>query len=211
MAVERFYALRRIGADNVYIVHGIAVSTVLARWYADLRLLGSVFAIAAVALTFTAAAALRQAQRQRIATARWRSAAQLADDELQRRTAVEAQLRQSQKLEALGQMAGSIAHDFGNILTVVIGHLDRLKGHLADPQLARRAKSASDAAERGAQAIRALLAFARRQPLRQETCDPNTTLQTMRPAVAAGARRALPACAGFRGGHLARDRGRQSA
>ncbi len=184
--VERFYALRRIDGYDEYIVHGVAVATALARWYADLRLLGSVFAIAGVALTFTAALALRQAQRERVATARWRSAAQLADDELQRRTAVEAQLRQSQKLEALGQMAGSIAHDFGNLLTVVIGNLDRLKARLTDPEFMRPLRSASDAAERGAQAIRALLAFARRQPLRQETCDLNVTLQSMRPLLQQG-------------------------
>ena len=174
--VERFYAVRRIGDYNVYVVHGIGVSATLARWHADLRMFGGFFAVGGAALTFLAALALQQARRERIATDRWRAAAQLANDEMQQRAAVEERLRHGQKMEALGQMAGSIAHDFNNILFVIGSSLEFLQGQQNDPRLERKVNVASDAVDRGARAIRSLLAFARRQPLHPKACNPATVL-----------------------------------
>ncbi len=79
-------------------------------------------------------------------------------------------LRQSQKMEAVGQLTGGIAHDFNNMLAVVIGSLDLMERKL-DPQnhqLRRYIATADDAAQRAALLTQRLLAFSRQQPLKPE-------------------------------------------
>jgi PAS domain S-box-containing protein len=75
------------------------------------------------------------------------------------------QLRQSQKMEALGQLTGGIAHDFNNLLTVVVGGLDIIAKRADDPKLKSYAENALAAAERGARLTGQLLAFSRVQRL----------------------------------------------
>jgi two-component system CheB/CheR fusion protein len=85
-----------------------------------------------------------------------------------------AQLHQAQKMEAIGNLTGGMAHDFNNMLGVVIGNLDLLrdlKGH--DPDVDELSREALDAAFRGADLTRRLLAFARQQPLRPQRVDVN--------------------------------------
>ncbi|MEO6112870.1 MAG: PAS domain-containing protein [Sphingomicrobium sp.] len=79
--------------------------------------------------------------------------------------AAQDQLRQSQKMEALGQLTGGIAHDFNNLLTVVVGGLDLIAKQVDDPKLLRYATNALSAAERGARLTGQLLAFSRIQRL----------------------------------------------
>ncbi|MGI8931655.1 MAG: PAS domain-containing protein [Sphingomicrobium sp.] len=79
--------------------------------------------------------------------------------------AAQDQLRQSQKMEALGQLTGGIAHDFNNLLTVVVGGLDMIAKQVEDPRLLRYANNALSAAERGARLTAQLLAFSRIQRL----------------------------------------------
>ena len=79
--------------------------------------------------------------------------------------AAQEQLRQSQKMEALGQLTGGIAHDFNNLLTVVVGGLDIIAKRADDPKLKRYAENALAAAERGARLTAQLLAFSRVQRL----------------------------------------------
>jgi signal transduction histidine kinase/CheY-like chemotaxis protein len=81
-------------------------------------------------------------------------------------------LRQSQKMEELGQLTGGIAHDFNNTLTVITGTIDILAEAVSDkPQLATITRLISEAADRGAEMTRHLLAFARRQPLQPRETD----------------------------------------
>ena len=89
--------------------------------------------------------------------------------------ATEAQLRQSQKMEALGQLTGGIAHDYNNMLAVVIGSLELLNRKLADPgPLAKRyIDAAMDGARRSAALTQRLLAFSRQQPLKPQSVDAN--------------------------------------
>jgi PAS domain S-box-containing protein len=88
---------------------------------------------------------------------------------------LEHQLAQSQKMEAVGQLTGGIAHDFNNILTVITGTIEILADGVADkPNLAAIAKLIDEAAERGADLTRQLLAFARKQPLQPRETDINT-------------------------------------
>jgi signal transduction histidine kinase len=78
----------------------------------------------------------------------------------------EAALRQGQKMEAIGQLTGGMAHDFNNILQVIQANLDLVKGDVGTvPAALARLQSAAAAAERGAGLTQQLLAFARRQPL----------------------------------------------
>jgi PAS domain S-box-containing protein len=82
------------------------------------------------------------------------------------REAAETKLRQSQKLEAIGQLTGGVAHDFNNLLMAVLGNLDLAKKHAADdPKLSRLIDGALQGARRGASLTQRLLAFARRQDL----------------------------------------------
>ena len=93
--------------------------------------------------------------------------------EVQARSAAEEQLRQSQKLEAIGGLTGGVAHDFNNLLQVIAGNLHLLARHEPDnAQVQRRVAAAIAAVERGAKLSAQLLAFARRQPLSPAVHNP---------------------------------------
>ena len=90
------------------------------------------------------------------------------------RMALESQLRQAQKMEAIGQLTGGIAHDFNNILTVVIGMNEIMADAVRNnPRLREIAKTIDEAATRGAQLTQRMLAFARKQPLNPGSLDFN--------------------------------------
>jgi PAS domain S-box-containing protein len=94
--------------------------------------------------------------------------------DLTEKHAAEAQIRQAQKMEAVGQLTGGVAHDFNNILTVITGTIGILSDAVADqPPLVAIARMIDDAAERGASLTRHLLAFARKQPLQPRDVDVN--------------------------------------
>ena len=94
--------------------------------------------------------------------------------DLTEKLAAEAQFRQAQKMEAVGQLTGGVAHDFNNILTVITGTIGILADAVADrPELAAIARMIDEAAERGASLTRHLLAFARKQPLQPREIDVN--------------------------------------
>ncbi len=105
----------------------------------------------------------------------------------QRRT--QAALAQAQKMEAIGQLTGGLAHDFNNMLTVVIGNLVALKeNHPDDPLTENFVEPAMHAANRGAELIRRLLGFARRQPLEPRPVEVNELILGMSKLI----RRSLP-------------------
>lgn len=90
------------------------------------------------------------------------------------RRLTEQKLARAQKMELIGQLSGGMAHDFNNVLGVIIGNLDLLARRTkADPIGEELRSEASHAALRGADLTRRLLAFARRQPLRPETTSVN--------------------------------------
>jgi PAS domain S-box-containing protein len=108
--------------------------------------------------------------------------------DLTEKQAAEAQFRQAQKMDAVGQLTGGVAHDFNNILTVITGTIGILADAVTDdPQLSAIAKMIDDAAERGASLTKHLLAFARKQPLQPREIDVNTlvleTIKLLRPTL----------------------------
>jgi two-component system, cell cycle sensor histidine kinase and response regulator CckA len=97
-----------------------------------------------------------------------------------KRVELEAQLRQAQKMEAVGQLTGGIAHDFNNLLTVIIGNAEALAMELGQhPALKTTAELVLAAAERGAELTQRLLTFGRRQTLRPEPIDLNEAVKSM--------------------------------
>jgi signal transduction histidine kinase len=89
---------------------------------------------------------------------------------------LETQLRQSQKMDAIGQLTGGLAHDFNNMLAVIIGSLHLLKRRMARGEIEdadRFLENALDGAQRAATLTSRLLAFARQQALSPEPIDPN--------------------------------------
>ena len=85
---------------------------------------------------------------------------------------LQAQLRQAQRLEAVGQITGGVAHDFNNLLTVILGNAEVIEKGLTENTLLRElAELTRMAAERGAKLIRQLLAFSRQQPLDPKPVD----------------------------------------
>jgi PAS domain S-box-containing protein len=111
----------------------------------------------------------RVAERTRsLAAANERLAAEIAE-----RQRTEEALRQSQKLEAIGQLTSGVAHDFNNLLTGVLGNLELLERRLKSEGSLRRLRSARAAAERGTRLTHQLLAFSRKQRLAPTPLDLN--------------------------------------
>ena len=130
------------------------------------------------------------AERTRIATERRRAEQELAalaaslEQQVTARTSelqnAEDALRQSQKMEAVGQLTGGVAHDFNNLLTVIRSATDLLKRpDLSDDRRARYIEAISDTADRAAKLTGQLLAFARRQALKPEIIDVGQSLRVI--------------------------------
>jgi signal transduction histidine kinase len=115
------------------------------------------------------------------ANARLSLANQSLVEQISRREEVETQLRQAQKMEAVGQLTGGMAHDFNNMLGVIVGALDLMRRRLKTDEYDIRhyIDSAMKATERSAALIQRLLAFARQQPLAPEAVDANKMIADM--------------------------------
>jgi PAS domain S-box-containing protein len=98
------------------------------------------------------------------------------------RRQLESQLRQAQKMEAVGQLAGGVAHDFNNLLTVIGGRCYLMLGKLpSDDPLRRELELVRGAAERAARLTHQLLAFSRKQVLEPRVLDLNETVTGIEP------------------------------
>ncbi|MBR1270207.1 PAS domain S-box protein [Bradyrhizobium sp. AUGA SZCCT0222] len=110
-----------------------------------------------------------------------RREAQLKLDQMQ------AQLAESQKLDALGQLTGGVAHDFNNLLMIVSGSLHTLrKGASDDPKMQRALAAIDGATKRGAALTSQLLTFARRQSVNPQTVDVTERIKTVRDVLHTG-------------------------
>ncbi len=99
--------------------------------------------------------------------------AEALEAETEERQRTGAILQQAQKMEAIGQLTGGVAHDFNNVLAAIIGNLELAQARAIDPVVKKFLANAQQAAERGAKLTDHLLSFARKQPLKREVCDLN--------------------------------------
>jgi two-component system NtrC family sensor kinase len=168
-SIERRFAVHRIPEYPVYVTAGIETSLIKSQIVSRLAS-HLIFGIPATAMLLTATALVLRRTRRVFA-------------EIDQRRVVESQLRQSQKMEAIGQLTGGIAHDFNNILMVVIGNLDfasrRLPEMPADARFSRWIENALHGAKRAASLTQQLLAFARRQPLDPRPTDVNALIREL--------------------------------
>ena len=101
-------------------------------------------------------------------------------EDISQRRALEMQLRQGQKMEAIGRLAGGIAHDFNNLLGVIIGYSDLVSEHIgADSQLHNPVEQIKKAGSRASALTRQLLAFSRQQVLETKVLNLNTIIEEM--------------------------------
>lgn len=105
------------------------------------------------------------------------------------RAAYESRILQSKSLEALGRLAGGVAHDFNNMLTVIVGTVDLLKFEQEDnKELERDLQNIGEAASKAAELTAQLLAFGRKQVLEPQVLQPNDVILALQPLL----RRSLP-------------------
>ena len=117
----------------------------------------------------------------RARTAELSDAYERLQQESAERATAEDNLRQLQKMEAVGQLTGGIAHDFNNLLQIVTGNLDLMLRSLPpeDVRMRRMATNAAAGATRAATLTQRLLAFSRRQPLAPRATDPNQLIDSL--------------------------------
>jgi len=100
--------------------------------------------------------------------------------DISERRHLESQLRQAQKMEAVGRLAGGVAHDFNNLLMVIKGHTELLLNSLdSSEQIARKIEQIDKSADRASALTRQLLAFSRRQVLQPQVMNVNSTIEEM--------------------------------
>jgi len=139
--------------------------------YAGLILLATMGALVIAVLSFAQAQLSRRAQQLANANTR-------LQEEMEERRKTEEALRQSHKMEAIGQLSGGIAHDFNNLIMIVKGNLRLLQRKLSDRDSAAvYITSADEALDRAAHLTQRILAFSRRQPLTPERVHLSTLAQ----------------------------------
>ncbi len=153
-------AYKRLANYPVYVAIWRTRDAVLGEWLAAVAGYAAIGTPAVILLVTLTLVALRRTQREQAALAQ-------ARDAIAQRAALEAQLHQAQKLEAVGLLTAGIAHDFNNQLTVIISNIGLLSANLADADLRRQRLigAALSAADRAAGLTRRLLGFVRSGPV----------------------------------------------
>lgn len=150
-SLERILGYQKVRGYEVYVVAGIEKAAITEEFWRTTLLQLAVGVPIALSLLALSLYALRRAESYR--------------DEVMRREAAEAALKQGQRLEALGQLTGGVAHDFNNLLMVIQGSAQRIKRTLSgDTRLTRSLQAIEEAVNRGSTLTRQLLSFSRRQP-----------------------------------------------
>lgn len=176
--VERLNAYTQVRNYPLFISFSIETDAILSRWHESVAIYGAYALLAALALSGLSWIALRQYRAQLAASRRWQETASRLSVEMTARETAEEALRQSQKMEAVGQITGGVAHDFNNLLQAIASNLHILSGKV--PADARRFTEASmQAVERGSELVRQMMAFARRQSLEPRPVDVATLIAGM--------------------------------
>jgi two-component system NtrC family sensor kinase len=155
--IDRRIGARRLEGFPVYVLAGTELAAIRAEWLATMSS-HLLFGLPATALLFAVLGlALQRTKR--------------LHDEEERRETAEAALRQSQRLEAIGQLTGGVAHDFNNLLMVVSGSVQRLRRDLVEDKHKRLLDMITTATQRGENLTRQLLSYSRRQMLAPQIID----------------------------------------
>jgi two-component system NtrC family sensor kinase len=155
--IERKVAYRKVAGFPVFVVAGLETQAIRAQWFSQMAS-HLIFGLpATAALIAIVLLALKRTRR--------------FYEEATRRQAAENALKQSQRLEALGQLTGGVAHDFNNLLMVIGGSAQRLKRRHHDPADLRSLDMIESAVRKGSNLTRQLLSFARRQSLSPKVID----------------------------------------
>jgi two-component system, NtrC family, sensor kinase len=163
--VQRRIAFRKLGYADLYVSDGLQTDEIYAGW---IRQMASHLIFGIPATLFLFGLVLLTMRRTKAFYA-----------ETERRELAEQALRQSQKMEAVGQLTGGVAHDFNNLLTIIIGNLGIAKRGVVEARAERALNNALIGAERAAQLTQRLLAFSRRQPLNPRVIDVNKLIASI--------------------------------
>jgi signal transduction histidine kinase/ActR/RegA family two-component response regulator len=178
---ERVYAYRKLGHWPLFVGFGVETAALLAIWHRNLVLFGGVAFGASLLLLLATSLAMTRARAERRAMARLAETLEELRRETAGREAADSRARQAQRLEALGQLAGGIAHDVNNVLQASASGARLIARHPDDPErVARLAAMVLEASERGASVARRLLAFARQGELRAAQVDARALLEDLR-------------------------------
>ena len=172
--VGRLFVYRRLPNLPIYVVHGYATATIRGEWI-DRMASHLIFGLPATLMLFAlAVVASRRAHRQADVLARLSA-------EQGRRELAEESLRQSQKMNAVGQLTAGIAHDFNNLLTGIGGAVEMMGRRVGQPspEFKRFLELAQAGVGRAATLTQRLLAFSRQQPLQIEVIDINKLVAGM--------------------------------
>ena len=164
--IDRRIGYRKLTGFPVYVLAGVERSAIVHEWLAYMSS-HLVFGLPATAFLFFGLwLALRRTER--------------LYDEADRREAAEGALRQSQRLEAIGQLTGGVAHDFNNLLMIISGSVQRLRAELSDKKQTRLLDMIATATQRGESLTRQLLTYSRRQTLTPQVIDLSQRLPLLR-------------------------------
>jgi len=168
--IERLFSYRQLGAYPVYVSVGLKRSAVVAGWAWLMAGYLTIGLVASISLFLLAWLALRRSTAADAAMA-------AAQNHAERREVAEASLLHIQKMDVVGQLTGGIAHDFNNLLAVITGNVELILRKPEDTgRVARVARAAFQAAQRGQRLIEQLLVFSRRQIMRPVTLNLNRLL-----------------------------------
>ncbi|MGG5821215.1 ATP-binding protein [Falsiroseomonas sp. HW251] len=177
---ERLFAYRRLGNWPLHVSFGVEMHELVARWRRNLVLYGGVAIGASMLLLLASSLAIQRARAERAASTRLAATIEELKRETAGREAAETRVRQAQRLEALGQLAGGIAHDVNNVLQAAASGARLIQRRPAEAdQVKRLAGMVLEASERGASVARRLLAFARQGELRAAAVEARAMLEDL--------------------------------
>jgi two-component system NtrC family sensor kinase len=162
--IDRIHAIVQVGNYPVYVSYGLSLAAMTSMWLVDLAIFGFFAASASVGLFLVSLLALRRVRSEQRLVQQWQ-------DEVHRREQAEHTLRQTQKMEALGQLTGGVAHDFNNLLMVIGGNIELLKKKAAGAGADRQIAAIEHAARNGEALTKKLLAFSRRRLVKAASID----------------------------------------
>lgn len=163
--LERRFVVRKLDGFPLYVSSSLETNDILTEWIWKMAA-HLVFGLPATACLVVLCLLAMRSTKELYA-------------EAERREKLEASLRQSQKMDAIGQLTGGVAHDFNNLLTIILGNLQRALRQIAEGKTREMLVNALYGAERAAELTKRLLAFSRGTPLNPRPIDLNRLVTGM--------------------------------